>query len=566
MRHPSLLLLSLAVLVLLLQLVEARHVLFERTRSPHEWQPLRRAAPSSPVSFTIGLRGATVDDMAATFWSITDPTSDRYLQLLSRDEIEQRFGASTQHRQLVQQWLSSGGVSNSEIQHVSSSIAVTTRADVAERLFSTEMRLFQHATSGKQVVRAWGKAELPDDVHVAVELVTGLSSFPIPRRSPIKPAIALATREAVIPQTLREIYQIRDQTPGSSEATQGVIEFEGEYFSNDDTLAFATAVGYTSDNTSILPISSSHIVGDNNPSFPGVESTLDVQMISGTNLEAQTWFWIESGNSWLYEYAQHALNTSVVPQVVSISYGFWEGMQCWADAPECELLDITSDQYTAATNALFMKMGMQGTSILVSSGDSGANSRTDELCQAYNLRPEYPASSPYVTTVGATMIINATYGFTDVPACQKGQYSCIVSGYEVAVSRSRAGFTSGGGFSNTTGATRPSYQDAVVQAYLDSGVDLPPSSYYNVKGRAEPDVAAVGSVGLLVVDGTIGVEGGTSMSSPIFAGVASLINEIAITKTGKPLGFLNPLLSVEHLTSSSHQPCLTACPPFLFSD
>jgi hypothetical protein len=81
-----------------------------------------------------------------------------------------------------------------------------------------------------------------------------------------------------------------------------------------------------------------------------------------------------------------------------------------------------------------------------------------------------------------------------------------------------------------------------VKAYLGSGVALPPASYYNAEGRGEPDVAAVGSMGLMVVMGSVIVEGGTSMSSPIFAGVASLLNEVALNKTGQPLGFLNPLL------------------------
>ena len=218
-------------------------------------------------------------------------------------------------------------------------------------------------------------------------------------------------------------------------------------------------------------------------------------------------------------------------------------------------MDLTSAQYTAATNALFMRLGMQGITIVVASGDSGANSRTDETCAAYNLRPEYPASSPYVTTVGATMIVNASYGYTNLPICSPGNYSCITAGREVAVSRDIAHFTSGGGFSNITGASRPSYQDTAVKTYLSSGVALPPTSYYNQGGRGEPDVAAVGSGGLMVIGGEVIVEGGTSMASPIFAGVASLLNQIVLSKTGKSIGFLNPLLVSSPI--SSHHRCLT---------
>ena len=542
-RVSAVLVLLAALSVALLHPADAAKLLFSRTRVPSGWASLSRASPSASVRFTVGLRGASVDAMAATFWSISDPTSPDYLRLLSRQQIDERFGPSEQQRVAVQQWLAEAGVSEADMRHVSSAIEVSTTAAVAERLFATEMRLFQHGTSGKQAVKAWGRAELPDHIHPIVELVTGLSSFPVSKPAPVVRAAAPADADAVIPQTIRALYQIRAQQSGAApSATQAVIEFGGQCFSNNDTQAFAAAVGYDSGNASIADITDDHIVGDNDPGAQGVESTLDVQYMASTNLEAQMWFWIEDPANWLYEYALHALNSSVVPQVVSISYGEWEGMQCFADPQECELLDLSSEEYTAATNALFMKMGMAGTSIVVASGDSGANSRTDEQCLAYNLRPEFPASSPYVTTVGATMVVNATYGLDDVPACKRGAFHCITGGREVAVSRAMAGFTSGGGFSNTTGATRPAYQDEVVQAYLSSGVQLPPESYYNVKGRAEPDVSAVGSLGLISIDGEFGTIGGTSMSAPIFAGVASLVNEIAVSKTGSPLGFLNPLL------------------------
>ena len=545
------LLVQLLVLLQLAQLLAAGK-LFERLTVPKGWESLGRASPSSPVRFTVGLRSATVDDMADLFWSITTPTSPHYLEQLTRDEVERRFGASHADRLRVQRWLRSAGVPDAQMRDVSSAIEVTARVDTVERLFHTQMRVFRHATSGKEVIRAWGAASLSDEVHAAIDLVTGLSSFPIPQRKSHAGGKlgggeqAGPVVEAVLPQTIRALYQIRAQRPGSSAATQAVVEFGGQWFNNNDTALFAQLVGYTGGNASVQLIPPERVVGRNVPSEPGVESSLDVQMMAPADMEAAMWFWYDGDSSWLYEYALHMLNSSDAPQVNSISYGLWEGMQCWADPAECELMDLSSNAYTAATNALFMRLGLQGITLVVASGDSGANSRTDETCAASNLRPEFPASSPFVTTVGATMVVNASYGHTELPICRPGNFSCITGGREVAVSRGRAMFTSGGGFSNTTGATRPAFQDAAVKAYLSSGVPLPPPSYYNANGRGEPDVAAVGSMGLLVVDGEVGVEGGTSMSSPIFAAVASLLNQIALSKTGKPLGYLNPLLSAPH--------------------
>ena len=55
-------------------------------------------------------------------------------------------------------------------------------------------------------------------------------------------------------------------------------------------------------------------------------------------------------------------------------------------------------------NTEFMKIGLRGTSIMVASGDSGANGRADGLCTSKTLTPGFPASSPYVTAVGATQV------------------------------------------------------------------------------------------------------------------------------------------------------------------
>jgi len=201
------------------------------------------------------------------------------------------------------------------------------------------------------------------------------------------------------------------------------------------------------------------------------------------------------------------------------------------------------------TNVEFQKIGLRGTSILVASGDSGANSRTDETCSGPTLNPDFPAASPYVTTVGATQIQPSTQKLEDTcKACTeaKAMYGigCAISGTEAAVSYAVSEFASGGGFSNF--APTPSYQKSVVKEYLASGVALPPSSYFNSSGRAYPDVAALGNNYLIQIQGEIQPVGGTSCAAPAFAGVVSLLNTHRLSSGGKPLGFLNPFLYQMH--------------------
>jgi tripeptidyl-peptidase-1 len=314
-----------------------------------------------------------------------------------------------------------------------------------------------------------------------------------------------------------------------------VIEFEQQYFSPKDLATFGTQVAIT-----IQTVSASHTVGTNQPNNPQLEASLDIEMVSTANTEVTNWFWIEPGNNWLYEYAVHVFTATAKPDVQSISYGWAEFDQCAISPSSCSKIGVNSQGYVQRVNAEFQKIGGQGVSLIVASGDSGANGRTDYYCNEKHLNPDYPAASPYVLSVGATQLANAQFALkTPPPVCKQPAYKCQSAGTEQAVSYPVAGFASGGGFSNY--ATQPSYQTAAVNAYLKSGVVLPPASYFNTSGRGYPDVAAIGT-GVLIYQGGVQVVGGTSASSPTWGSVASLLVATSIAKTGKTLGLLSPLM------------------------
>ena len=145
------------------------------------------------------------------------------------------------------------------------------------------------------------------------------------------------------------------------------------------------------------------------------------------------------------------------------------------------------------------------------------------------LWPSWPASSPYVTSVGATRFIGD-----------------VVGAEEAAVS-TEDHFGSGGGFSPWTFLPQPKWQAEAVATYL-STVDpstLPgPGAVWDRTGRATPDVGALGTGFAVVNNGKPipGGVGGTSASTPAFAGMVALINDARIA-AGKPtLGLLNPFI------------------------
>ncbi len=201
--------------------------------------------------------------------------------------------------------------------------------------------------------------------------------------------------------------------------------------------------------------------------------------------------------------------TSNPPLVHSISYG--------SIATEDPLADIKRFNTEAC------KLGLKGLTIMVSSGDDGvANFEARDDSSYCGFNPSFPATSPYVVAVGAT----------------QGPES---NQPEIACSSSTGGIiTTGGGFS--VYLSRPSYQDDAVSNYLANAPNLPPSSQFNTKGRGYPDVALLGYNYQVVIGGQTYAVSGTSASSPVFAGLVSLINGLRFAAGKGPVGFINPTL------------------------
>lgn len=218
--------------------------------------------------------------------------------------------------------------------------------------------------------------------------------------------------------------------------------------------------------------------------------------------------------------------------VISISYGEQE--------------DDLPTNYQQRQCAEVMKLGMRGISVILASGDSGVAARgtddgNDDGCLGNGkvFNPDFPASCPYITAVGATFLPPG---------------GSAVKDQEVAVSR----FPSGGGFSNIY--ARPSYQDAAVSAffanhdpgyqyYNTSGTNNPSNAttnnsqkIYNRGGRGYPDVSAVGDNVVIINNALPTLIGGTSAAAPVFAAILNRINEERLAVGKKTVGFVNPTL------------------------
>ncbi len=202
-------------------------------------------------------------------------------------------------------------------------------------------------------------------------------------------------------------------------------------------------------------------------------------------------------------------------------------------------------------NTEALKLSSMGVTIMVSTGDNGvANfgcpcskikpiSSSNCACQANSGKstsfwtgsntwsgtgyfPSFPATCPYVTAVGATM------------------FSASSTKPELACQSQLAGvITTGGGFS--TYYAQPSWQTQAVTNYFNQP-NCKPSAGYNSKGRGIPDISLLGVNYKVIVRGTTQTLFGTSASSPVFAGMISLINAGRLARGLPNVGFINPTL------------------------
>lgn len=319
-------------------------------------------------------------------------------------------------------------------------------------------------------------------------------------------------------------------------ATQGIMAFLNVSSTEADAHQFHVAMGMRAQ-------PAVKFVGP--PGLPNVEGSIDIQWIQGMGNNVPTTYWTFPGGrnahepflEWLLEVA----NTTAPPQVQSVSYGENE-----ADY---------SVEYTQRCNLEFMKMGLRGISVLIATGDTGVQGAAQpggSPAQCAPFVPVWPASSPYVTAVGATQFSTHSSEVCDVeqvfamgtnssvpfacPELQIGEIVCSV--------QRGAMITGGGGFSNRF--PRPKYQEAAVKEYLHHPHGRFNFSQFNRTGRGYPDISAVGENVPIFIGGQLVMVGGTSSSSPIVAGLISLLNGERL-RAGQPvLGFLNPLLYAMH--------------------
>jgi len=421
-----------------------------------------------------------------------------------------------------------------------------------KQFFETEFRHFVNIHTQKSVIRNWGEYSIPYHLRNIVHIITGVADFPIGKHhlhivKPKQPQSPLVNNGCNVPYSMLNLYnQTQNLTITNTTVTQAPysqIEAPKEGFGYNDYIKFDELNGLVN-----YPVTC--ILGDAadkyyNRSDDG-EATLDIQMETSFGLGAKTCFWVMT--EWMYNFANEIFSTQNSPLVNSISYGWPEFQSCDGTVLQdnCSALGIPNAQvYVERTELEFAKVVSRGLTVIASSGDTGSPGDSNDDCtnKKHPLGPAYPATSVWITTVGATDLKNTGAAKPKAgppPICSNAQCVCSTSTDEVACTLGNSGFTTGGGFSVYN--AQPSWQATAVSKYLASNATYPSKTLFNSSNRAFPDIAALGNNILNIVSGQIQFVGGTSASCPIIGGMVSQLNNWRLNNNLPVIGHFAPLI------------------------
>ncbi|TFK31356.1 subtilisin-like protein [Crucibulum laeve] len=582
------------IICLSLALLTAAHpspyILHEaRSRTPAGWTHHRRHESSAMLPLRFGLKQSNMDRLEEFLYDVSHPESPNYGNHWTPAQIQEKFAPSSESIDAVRAWLVEAGIPLDSVRLSPSKAWIEAKVTVedAERLLKTEYHVYQHESGKKHI--ACDSYHLPSHISSHVDIVTPSIHFDtiISKRNTQKvnrPAFAISPKKThgaismaklssnaaldscstqITPDCIRSLYGINYTPKSPTKNTFGIVEYTPSAYLQADLDMFASYFSTSSVGKSpnMVSIDGGVIQTDNVGFEYQGESDLDLQYAMTLVGSTQNVTLYQAGD--LVEGATFNNFLDALDRTYCTTGGgddpftdaiypddYWIG---YAGGPDCGIAKPAnvistsygyneadlSPSYTARQCAEYAKLGMMGVTFVYSSGDNGV-AGGGNLCftsDGYSsqdgtiFNPGFPASCPFVTTVGATQIKTGG-SVTDAEiACQQTIFS-------------------GGGFSNHFSI--PSYQKTVVQSYLKTQKPTYATSIWNSTGnsRAFPDISANGAGYIIAANGQWALVSGTSASTPVVASMLTLINDARITAGKKPIGFINPTIYSSSFASS----------------
>ncbi|MGI8589274.1 MAG: protease pro-enzyme activation domain-containing protein [Chloroflexia bacterium] len=432
---------------------------------------------------------------------VSNPQSPNFGHYLTQEEANARFNPDTAHEKSVEAWLGAHGITVLDTVPNHLYVKATATSGAFQTLLGVQIN--DYSLPGRTFYSLDRPVTLPAEVSADVQSVVGLTN--IAQFHTFNNGLAHGA-PAYYPQDMANAYDVNPLwAAGYTGAGTTVALTLWGAAPTDGTLntwaAATNAAVATRANGRLIVIPV-----DGGSTFEDAgEAGLDIESSGGIAYQAQIRYYEARTNSsgqpdlvGLTDTLNRAGTDSVFNRQISSSWGGDE-----------------DSSLTSAFEPVFSSNAATGHDYLFSSGDSGSSSNSGNG----DPYPAYPASSPYVTSVGGTRFNG------DVNPNWPGEDTWL---YVPPPAPGPEG--SGGGYSLTF--ANPSWEVAPG---------------FNNTHRGYPDVAAVAdpATGYYVCYGNSSAcaqYGGTSLSSPLWAGMMAITNQYLVAQGRPVLGFANPRL------------------------
>jgi subtilase family serine protease len=445
-------------------------------------KPVGRLPAGTSLDLQIGLRLRDPEKFTNLFAQLYNPASPQFHHWLTPQQIGEKFGPDEKDYQMLINFARTNGLKVTRTQFDHTLLSVNGSVEDIEKAFHVKMQVYNHPVKGRTFYASDVEPSL--ELSVPILHISNLANYTEWRDNAgltnggSGASVGTGPGGGYIGYDMRNAYLPNVKLDGSG---QTVALFSRQLYFSNDIASYEATAGLPSVHLSNI------FVGTFNPPLTngsGGEISVDIEMAIS----------MAPGLSEVYIYAGFndldtlkMMQTDNLASQMSTSFGLHNDLSA----------DVNYDP-------IFMMMGIQGISFFEASGDGGA---------FYGTNTAGFEDTPYTTVVGGTSLMTASPG---------GAWA------------SETAWVGSGGGPSPTLYPLPAWQQGINMSAIGGSPTL----------RNVPDVAMVASN----MYNTFGngmvrtANGGTSFSTPLWAGLTAVINEQAANQGLPSVGFLNPTL------------------------
>jgi kumamolisin len=454
------------------------------------------------LQLTVSLNLADSTGLQGLLDAQNNPHSRLYHQYITPQQFTARFAPSQASVNAVVSWLRSQGLTVRSV--ADNRLSINVEGTVATVEQALNIRISNYSLNGQIVYAPDNEPSVPSSLAGLILNIGGLDNTSAPHRlSMLAPNQAhkanLGPGGGYAPSELRTAYDMNALVSADDGTGQTVALVELDGYSASDVNTYLT-------NYSLGGPHYSNVLLDGATGAPGtsgsaIEVELDMEVVSAIAPGAAQKIYIAPNGlagfqGFLDDFRQIVSDNTA--RVVSDSWGL------------CESLTGTSSMQ--AFHTVFAQGAAQGQAFFAASGDAGSA----DCSTSSTLAVDYPASDPLVVGVGGTTLTTGSGGtYTSETVWNNGSGS---DGGGLSTFFAQPSYQSGPGVSN-------SFSNGMREV-PDVSADADPNTGYSVYCTAGKICNNAGWMDV----------GGTSAAAPLWAGVATDINQYLATQSKPTLG------------------------------